>query len=205
MIAILALLCLTCLAIKRITQIIMKDPEVNTFLFNDASYYTTQHTACRNVIVKNTVYVVSCMLLWGCLLVTSYDVALLYVLLQIFICCFMHDDMSKTDKLVLVVLGGGYWVVQSLHAKNLMYYAMFSLPVFSYKTIQTRIVQSTRVDFKILNFVLVYFIGFWVYSLYLFTRTPSYIDAVLIPATFYYDVCTWKNVITELSTKEKSR
>lgn len=181
----------------------MKDPDVNTFLFNDSSFYNAQQRTHREAIVMNSVYVVSCIMLWACLLVTSHDVALLYVCLQVFICCYMQKNMSKADKVVLITLGILYYFVNSTHAKNLVYYTLFSLPVFSYKSIEHKISQTTNVDFKVLNFVFVYFIGFWSWGIVSFTRSPTYIDAVLIPATFYYDVNMWKSLLTELSTKEK--
>tara|TARA_B110000196_G_scaffold315411_1_gene324979 strand:+ start:1008 stop:1628 length:621 start_codon:yes stop_codon:yes gene_type:complete len=186
--------------LHKVCHKVLSDQEVQLLIFNDSDYYTKKARKEQHIIVNNAVHVATCVLLLVFLLVADADIALLYVLTQVFTCTVHHTELTRSEHAILVTGGVLYWSIRSPHAERIVYYAMFSLPVFSYRMVEHHIRGYSKGWITLQHGLLVTFAGFWMMSLVSYHRAPNLFDTALIPVTFYLDVVQWDKILTALST-----
>lgn len=197
------ILCATIWGVHKVSHKILSDEEVQQMIFNDSEFYTTKHTEEQNVLVHNTVHVITCVLLLVFLLVTDADIALLYVLSQVFTCGVLHTELVRSEKALLLIGGLLYWGFRSPHAERMVFYSLFSLPMFSYRVVEHHLRGYTKGLMNLHQVLLVWFMTFWLMSVWNFHHSPNVVDTALLPVTFYFDVNQWNKILTELSKVRK--
>lgn len=185
-------------ALHRLSNFILMDRDVNTVIFGQEWTFPSKDYGKRTQIICNIIQCVLTCEFW--ILFLFLDVSNFYVSTQLFMALRYTKHLQHTEIAILIVGTLLWFVVQSPHCVNLVYYQIFTTPATAYEFVESYISNIRHNPIRSIDVHFLCWIAFWGYSVISFSRNVHWFDIGLLPITFYLDVDMWKKRMKLLST-----
>lgn len=179
---------------NKIFRQILADESFNMHIFNQLDF-ARKIDFEKNKILNNVQYIFSIVFLIILRIILPFNSFVfftwfhLYAIVQSFLITTQHQ-LKKIDKVVSVIFLVVYYCVKSTHLENLILYSMMQLTTLF--KIDKQLFGKNNYLKKFQKLFLridsVLFFVFWLFSIVRFYTTPSFVDSVFIPITFYMNL-----------------